>query len=184
MQRPAGEPPVGPTPGSIPLPGAGTTPCADARRINLRLLCSGASMPSQFSYLWQHRYQKSLTVVDRRYKHKSGSSRFAWLTCVRDALVDLQWWNGHEQRRRPFRSRLANYIRLQHVPVSGFEMGRWNFVRTYPSPDGFVRRVSYHHSRGLALALARIDNGCGILASLPWLPWLCREFSAVFALPC
>ena len=54
--------------------------------------------------------------------------RFAWFTAARDALPDLQRRNGHEQRRWPGRARLADHVRLQHVFLSGFEMGRRNFL--------------------------------------------------------
>ena len=46
----------------------------------------------------------------------------------RDAPANLQRRHGHEQERRPGRARLADDVRLQHVSVSRFQMGRWNFV--------------------------------------------------------
>ena len=76
--------------------------------------------------------------------------------CVADlrrhAPADLQWRNGDEQKRRARGPGLADHVRLEHVFVSGFKMGRWNLVRTHPSIDGVASRISYDHSRCLALA--------------------------------
>jgi len=46
----------------------------------------------------------------------------------RDALAHLQRRNGHQQKRRARRARLADHVRLQHVFVSSLEMGRRSFV--------------------------------------------------------
>ena len=70
----------------------------------------------------------------------------------RHTPADLQRGNGDEQKRRARGPGLADHVRLQHVFVSGFKMGRWNLVRTHPSIDGVASRISYDHSRCLALA--------------------------------
>src|SRR4029077_3241409 len=46
----------------------------------------------------------------------------------RDGLAYLQRRHGYQQKRRARRARLADHIRLQHVSVPRFQMGRWNFV--------------------------------------------------------
>ena len=58
----------------------------------------------------------------------------------RHAPADLQRRNGHQQKRRAGRARLADHFRLQHVSVSDFKMGRRNFVRAHASIDGFAGR--------------------------------------------
>jgi len=70
----------------------------------------------------------------------------------RHALAHLQRWNGHQQKRRARGARLADHIRLQHVFVSGLEMGRRNFVRAHASLDRLARWVADYHSGGVALA--------------------------------
>ena len=72
--------------------------------------------------------------------------------CRRHSLSDLQRRNGYQQRSWAGCARLADHIRLQHVHVSGFEMGWRNILRTYPSSDCFLRRFSHHYSGGLDLA--------------------------------
>ena len=42
--------------------------------------------------------------------------------------ADLQRGNGDEQKRRARSAGLADHVRLQHVSISGIEMGRRNFV--------------------------------------------------------
>ena len=70
----------------------------------------------------------------------------------RHAPAHLQRRNGHQQKRRPRCARLADHVRLQHVFVSGLEMGRRNFVRAHASLDGFGGGISHYHSGGVALA--------------------------------
>ncbi len=69
----------------------------------------------------------------------------------RHALTHLQRRNGHQQKCRARRARLADHVRLQHVFVSRLEMGRRNFIRAHASLDGIGGRISDHHSRRLAL---------------------------------
>jgi len=44
------------------------------------------------------------------------------------AASHLQWRNGHEQKRRSRSAGLADHVRIQHVSVSGLQMGRRNLV--------------------------------------------------------
>ena len=70
----------------------------------------------------------------------------------RHAPADLQRRNGDQQKRRARRAGLADHLRLQHVFVSDFKMGRRNFVRAHAPFDGFAGRISYDHPGGVALA--------------------------------
>src|SRR5215510_5280951 len=67
-------------------------------------------------------------------------------------VADLQWRDGHKQKRWARRTGLADHVWLQHVSVSRLEMGRWNLVRAYASPDCFGRWVPHAYSGDLALA--------------------------------
>ena len=70
----------------------------------------------------------------------------------RHAPAHLQRWNGHQQKRRAGGARLADHVRLQHVFVSGLEVGWRNFVRAHASLDGLGGGISHHHSGDVALA--------------------------------
>ena len=77
----------------------------------------------------------------------------------RNASADLQRRHGHQQKRRTGRAGLADHVRLQHVFVSDFKMGRRNFVRAHASIDGFAGRISHDHPRRVALAARRSAMG-------------------------
>ena len=85
-------------------------------------------------------YKKSIREIDaiRGYLFQDELEKFWKIDALaqpvrvaymrRNAIADLQRRNGHQQKRRARRAGLADHIRLQHVFVSDFEMGRRNFV--------------------------------------------------------
>ena len=76
--------------------------------------------------------------------------------------------HGHQPRSRHVRAGLAEHLRLQHVFVPGFKMGRRHFLRTYAPPAGLRHRPFDDRPRRLALvqgfaqmdALARRARVC------------------------
>src|ERR1051325_7299798 len=88
--------------------------------------------------------------------HHAVINKMAEQICVaymrRHSPAHLQRWNGDQQERWPCRAGLADHLRLQYVSVSGFEMGRRNFVRAHAPFTGIAGRISHDHPRRVALA--------------------------------
>ena len=136
LQRPPGEPPVGPTPGHRRRPRAlrrQPTRAAD-KKGGPASAPESAREPMRTPAAETNPLPPSLCLV-----HGGG-----------DALAHLQRRDGDKQRGRSRCARLADDLRLQHVFLSGLEMGRRNFLRTHSPLDRVGHRIFDHHSGGLA----------------------------------
>ena len=118
-----------PTPGTVAPPGAPKTadPSGQSHRLNplpkIRPADKDASSTGSIFHARFGTCEHPPRRTDLIWLH-----RFAWLTAAATLYPDLQWRNGHEQRSGAGCARLANHLRLQHVPVPRFAMGRRDFL--------------------------------------------------------